>query len=409
MLNTDAWQEIYQTIAAHKLRTFLTIVTVAWGVFMLVLLQGIGNGIRNGVEQQFKDDAINSIWVYRGRTAIAHEGRPRGRQIQFANKDYELTRDTVSGVEHITSRYYLDSQYTVSYKNKHAAFDIRSSHPDHQHIEKTITIAGRFLNNMDIRDRRKVCTIGVKVRDALFGDADPLGEYVRINNIQYRVVGVFKDEGREGEQEKLYIPISTAQMVYGAGDRVHQMMFTVGDADITESRQISAATKRLLANRHGFSVKDKKAVKLWNNLEEYQTIVSIFLWVKIFVWVIGIGTVLTGILAVSNIMVISVKERTKEIGIRKALGATPGSIVTAIVREALLITAVAGYFGLIAGLALLEAADTLIPQNDYIQNPNVDLGIVFAVTALVVVAGTLAGFIPAWRAARVDPVVALRD
>ena len=409
MFNADAWQEIYQTIAAHKLRTLVTVITVAWGVFMLVLLQGTGNGIRNGVERQFKDDAVNSIWVYRGRTSLAHEGHPRGRQIQFANRDYELTRDTVVGVEHITSRYYLDGEYTVSYKNKHAAFDIRSSHPDHKYLEKTITIAGRFLNDKDIRDRRKVCAIGVKVRDTLFGDTDPLGEYVRINGIQYRVVGVFEDEGSEREQQKLYVPISTAQMVYGAGDRVHQMMFTVGDASVTASRRISDATKRLLANRHDFAVDDKKAVKLWNNLEEYQQIVSIFLWVKIFVWVVGIGTVLTGILAVSNIMVISVKERTKEIGIRKALGATPASIVTAIVREALLITAVAGYFGLVAGLSLLEAADKLIPENDYIYNPHVDLRIVFAVTVLVIAAGTLAGFIPAYRAAKVDPVIALQD
>ncbi|MGI9301656.1 MAG: ABC transporter permease, partial [Gammaproteobacteria bacterium] len=388
---------------------FLTVVTVAWGVFMLVLLQGAGNGIRNGVERQFQDNAVNSIWVFRGRTAVAHEGHPAGRRIQFTNKDYELTRDTVAGVEHITSRYYLDGEYTVSHKNRHAAFDIRSSHPDHKYIEKTITIAGRFLNDIDIRNRRKVCAIGVKVRDTLFGNTDPVGEYVRINGIQYQVVGVFEDEGREGEQQKIYVPISTAQMVYGGGDRVHQMMFTVGDAGIATSRQISDATRRLLANRHDFAVEDEKAVKLWNNLEEYQKIASIFLWVKIFVWVIGIGTVLTGILAVSNIMVISVKERTKEIGIRKALGATPASIIIAIVREALLITAVAGYIGLVAGLGLLEAADRFIPENDYIYNPNVDLRIVLAVTVLVIAAGTLAGFIPAYRAAKVDPVVALQD
>lgn len=408
MFSLDAWDEIYQTIVAHKLRTFLTLLTVSWGIFMLVLLLGAGRGIQNGVERQFRDDAINSIWVYRGKTTMPFEGHPRGRQIQFTNTDYESIHD-IAGVEHITSRYYLSRQFSVSYRDKYASFDVRSSHPDHQYLEKTIVVNGRFLNDIDIEQRRKVAVIGVKVRDALFGNKDSVGHYIKINSSQYKVVGVFEDKGGRSEVEKIYIPISTAQMVYGAADRVHQIMFTVGNTDYEGSQNISQSVKTALANRHRFDVKDERAVRLWNNLKEYQKIMDLFYWVRVFVWVIGIGTVFTGILAVSNIMVISVKERTREIGIRKALGATPSSIVGTIVRESLLVTAVAGYLGLIASLSLLEFLKQVIPENDYIYQPDVDMPVVLLVTALVIVAGTVAGFIPAWRAARVDPITALQD
>jgi putative ABC transport system permease protein len=412
MFSFDAWQEVYQTIIAHKLRTFLTLLTVSWGIFMLVLLLGAGKGIQNGVERQFQDDAVNSIWVYRGKTTIPFEGHPRGRRIQFDNTDYEQIRD-INGVEHITSRYYLNRELSVSYRDKYASFDIRSSHPDHQHIEKTIVVSGRFLNDIDIDRRRKVCVIGTKVRDILFGKVDlltnPLGQYIKIDNSQYKVVGVFEDKGGRSEVEKIYIPISTAQMVYGAADRVHQIMFTVGNTDYEGSEAISKSAKVSLANRHRFDVEDERAVRLWNNLKEYQKIMDLFYWVRVFVWVIGIGTVFTGILAVSNIMVISVKERTREIGIRKALGATPTAIVGTIVRESLLVTAIAGYLGLIASLSLLEFLKQVIPENDYLYQPDVDMPVVLMVTALVIVSGTLAGFIPAWRAARVDPITALRE
>lgn len=408
MLSLDAWQEIFQTIVAHKLRTLLTLLTVSWGIFMLVLLLGAGKGIQNGVERQFRDDAVNSIWAYRGKTTIPFEGHPRGRRIQFTNTDYEQIRDT-SGVDRITSRYYLSRQFSVSYRNKYASFDIRSSHPDHQYLEKSIVVSGRFLNDIDIDQRRKVSVIGSKVRDTLFGQIDPLGRYIKINSSQYKVVGVFEDEGSQSELEKIYIPISTAQMIYGAADRVHQIMFTVGDTGYEGSENIATSVRTTLANRHRFDVEDDRAVRLWNNLKEYQKIVDLFYWVNVFVWVIGIGTVFTGILAVSNIMVISVKERTREIGIRKALGATPSSIVGTIVREALLVTSVAGYLGLIASLSLLEFLKLAIPENDYINQPDVDMPVVLLVTVLVIVSGTVAGFIPAWRAARVDPITALRD
>lgn len=408
MFSLDAWQEIFQTIVMHKLRSLLTLLTVSWGIFMLVLLLGAGKGIQNGVERQFRDDAVNSIWAYRGKTTLPFEGHPRGRRIQFTNSDYEQIRD-IAGVDRITSRYYINREFSVSYRDTYASFDIRSSHPDHQYLEKSIVVSGRFLNHIDIDRRRKVCVIGSKVRDTLFGKVDPLGRYIKINSSQYKVVGVFEDDGSRSELEKIYIPISTAQMVYGAADRVHQIMFTVGDTDYQGSEKIATSVRTSLANVHRFDVEDERAVRLWNNLKEYQKIVDLFYWVNVFVWVIGIGTVFTGILAVSNIMVISVKERTREIGIRKALGATPSSIVGTIVRESLLVTAVAGYLGLIASLSLLEFLRQVIPENDYINQPDVDMPVVLLVTALVIVSGTVAGFIPAWRAARVDPITALQE
>lgn len=408
MIDLDAWREISQSLRTHKTRTALAVLTVAWGVFMLVLLLGAGKGIQNGVELQFRDDAVNSIRVYQGKTTIAHSGHPRGRSIRFDNDDYARLGDRVAQVDRITARYYPAGDSTVSYRNRNSSFDIRAVHPDHQYLEKSIITQGRYINELDIRDRRKVAVIGVKVVQSLFEGQSALGESIAINGSSYRVVGIFRDEGGRSEQEKIYLPVSTAQLVYGAGTRVHQLLYTVGDASWEQSKSSEQQTRQLLADRHNFDVDDQRAVRIYNNLDEYQKVTDLFFWIRIFVAIVGAGTVLTGILAVGNIMVISVAERRREIGIRKALGATPSSITRMIVSESLLITAFAGYLGLIASLGLLEVLKATIAENEYIYRPDVDTAVVAAVTVLVVLAGTLAGYLPARRAAAVNPVEALR-
>ena len=408
LMGIDLLQEIAQTLRTHKTRTALAVLTVAWGVFMLVLLLGAGRGIQNGVELQFRDDAVNSIRIYRGKTTIAHEGLPRGTNIRFDNQDYERVRSRGSEVDRITARYYPGGALNTSYNGESAAYDIRAVHPDHVYLEKTLIAQGRFINQMDLDNSRKVCVIGRRVKEALFGDATALGEYLQIGNITFRVVGIFTDDGGQREEETVYLPVTTAQLVYGGAQKINQLLYTVGDASYEQSKQSEQDTRQLFADRHGFSVDDRRAVRIYNNLDEYKKITDLFFWIRMFVAIVGAGTVLTGILAVSNIMVISVAERRREIGIRKALGATPASITRLIVVESLILTSVAGYLGLLLSVGLLEILKRTVAENDYMYQPDVSTSVVVSVTLLVVVAGTLAGYIPARRAALINPVEALQ-
>ncbi len=405
MINLDRWQEIYDTMRRHKLRTVLTSMSVAWGIFMLVLLTGAGEGLRAYAKYQFRDDASNSIWIDPGKTSIAYGGFPVGREIELDMDDYHALRQ-IPGVEKLTGRFYLWGQLIVSYKDKHSSFDVRSVHPDHLFIEKTIITQGRYLNELDIAERRKVAVIGEKVAEFLFADKDPIGEYISIRDITYRVIGVFQDVGGEGELRKIFIPITTAQMAYSGGTRIHALIFTVGKMNTAQSRALSDKVTTVLARRHDFSPDDKRALEVRNNVERFEQIMGIFDAIQVFVWIVGAGTIVAGIVGVSNIMMISVRERTKEFGVRKALGATPVSIVMLVVQESIVLTAVSGYLGLIGGIAILELFGKFI---EFARDAQVNLGIALFATGLLVVCGALAGYFPARSAASVDPVVALRD
>lgn len=405
----DPLLEVADSLRTHKVRTALAVLTVSWGIFMLVLLLGAGRGIQNGVELQFKDDAVNSIRIYQGKTTIAHNGLPRGRSIRYSNEDYRQVRGKVDHVDKLTARYFVGDNL-ISYAGQQAAFDIRGVHPDHLYLEKTVITAGRYLNKLDISERRKVCVIGAQVAERLFGGTglDPVGQLIELGDTVFQVVGVFTDAGSRREEEVVYLPISTAQLLFGSSDRLHQLMYTVGEASYEESKQSEQQVKELLARTHNFSPNDNRAARIYNNLDEYKKITDLFYWVRVFVAVVGVGTVLTGILAVSNIMVISVSERRREIGIRKAIGATPASITRLIVLESVILTSVAGYIGLFASLGLLELLKAIVPENEYMYQPDVNTFVVFAVTLLVIVSGTLAGYLPARRAAVIDPVEALQ-
>ncbi|MBT8496357.1 MAG: ABC transporter permease [Deltaproteobacteria bacterium] len=409
MFSLDRWQEIFSTLRAHKLRTALTSLSVAWGIFMLVLLLGAGRGLSNGVQDDFKDDAVNSLWIFGGRSSVAFKGLAPGRETRMRNADYERLRTNQAGVEHITSRFRVGDPM-VSFRDKTSAFDIRATHPDHVYLEMTQMLDGRFINQRDLDEKRKVTAIGVGVRDFLFGETNPLGEYIAIGGMNYRIVGVFSDEGGEGEEQKLYIPITTAQATHGASDRAHRIMFTVDEATtVEESEAIEEEVRQAFAARHEFDPTDRQALRIRNNVEAFSRIQQVFSVLEIFVWFISAGTIIAGIVGVSNIMLISVKERTKEIGVRKALGATPGSIVAMVVQEAVFITAIAGYLGLVAGVLALEGVASAMPDNQWLANPSVDFRVAINATVLLIVCGALAGFFPARRAARVSPIVALRD
>lgn len=408
-MSLDVWQEVYEVLRRHKLRAALTATSVAWGIFLLVILIAAGNGLRNAVEWSFRDDATNSITLRRGRTALPFQGHAPGRSINFKDADLEALRHEVAGLEHLTGRFYLPGSTVVSRGSNTAAFEVRGCHPDHQYLERTLITAGRFINDLDVSERRKVAVIGSTVQQVLFDTDDPLGEMINVRGVNYEVVGVFHDVGGEGELRIIYVPLSTAQLVYHGRNDVHQVMFTTGAASVAESEAMARSSREILAARHHFDPADRRAVYVSNNLQRFSKLMSVFDWVQTFVWIVGAGTLFAGIVGVSNIMIISVQERTLEIGIRKALGATPGSIIWMILLEALTLTSFAGYVGLVGGVGVVEALRRHLPANDYVRNPTVDVRVALLATSLLILAGVLAGLLPALAAARVRPVVAMRN
>ncbi len=409
IIDRDKWQEIFSTINKNKLRTFLTGFSVAWGIFMLIILLGSGQGLQNGVQHQFANDATNSLWIYQGLTTKPYQGMNAGRKIQFTNADYIRTKNLDSRINHISGRSRVGSK-TISYKNNYGSYSIRAVDPAHRFIENTIITKGRFLNRMDLEHFSKVVVIGNAVDKDLFKHgANPIGKYVKIGDIPFEVIGVFKAAGGNGEIRKVFIPVSTAQRVFNGGNRLDQIAFTVGNATLAQTKQIEKEVRYEFARAHHFDPADRRAIHISNNLADYEKVMNLFLGIRIFIWIIGIGTIIAGIVGVSNIMMIVVKERTKEIGIRKALGATPRSIIGLILLESVVITSLAGYLGLMAGVGLLELVNKYMPPTDFFRNPQANLSIALIAMALLVIAGAIAGFIPAKNAASIKPIDALRD
>lgn len=405
----DGLREIAGILRRNQLRTWLTALSVAWGMFMLTLLLGAGRGLENGVAHEFRDQAINTIWVSSGQVSMPYQGRGVGRDVFFQNGDLEAIAAMVPGIDQISAHFYLWGEFQVRVGAKHSAFDIRGVHPGFRAIERTDMKRGRYLNERDVAEKRKVAVIGSAVREALFGERDAVGQRIEIRGLSYVVVGEFTDAGGEGELRKIYIPISTTQAVYGDARRIHNVAFMLSSLDLAQSRVTAEAARRIVAKRHGVSPEDMRAVRAKNDLEEFRRVTEVFSWIAVFVWVVGIGTLLAGLVGVGNIMLIAVAERTREIGIRKSLGATPFSIVGMILVEATIITAFSGYLGLVTGVGVVELVAREAGDLPFLREPRVDLSVALGAAVLLIVAGALAGLFPAARAAKVDPIVALRE
>ncbi|MFC2104640.1 ABC transporter permease [Bacteroidota bacterium] len=407
MFDIDKWQEIFSTIKKNRLRTFLTGFSVAWGIFMLIILLGSGRGLENGVQLQFERDAVNSIWIYRGQTSMPFKGLKPGRRIRFTNEDYDYSKREIKNIENLSSRLNIFEQRNLSYKNEYGNFDILAVHPGTKILENVEIIEGRFLNEIDVKAYRKVVAISTDVRTTLFKEESFLGEYIKINNIPFKVIGLFEDTS-ERDNQRVYIPVSTAQRIFTGGNEIGNLAFTTGSASVQESIDIENEIRNKFATKHRFDKNDLRALNINNNVEEYQKIQNLFAGIRLFVWIIGIGTIIAGIVGVSNIMLIVVKERTKEIGIRKAIGATPGSIISLILLESILITGFAGYIGLVLGVGVLELLSPHL-QSDFFTNPEADFRIAVSATILLIISGALAGFVPARKASNIKPIEALRD
>ncbi|GAB4379429.1 MAG: ABC transporter permease [Salibacteraceae bacterium] len=409
MFDLDKWQEIFGAIAKNKLRTFLTGFSVAWGIFMLIILLGSGNGLENGARKEFSGDAINSIWVMPGRTALPANGFKPGRTIKLTTAELEAIGKKVEGIENLSARKYLYSGNVVQYGNRSGSFGVLGCLPGEQVAEQIEIIEGRFINQMDVAEARKVACMGIDMKQELFGDKNPIGEYININGVPFRVIGYYSDEGGDRDVQRTWIPLSTHQRVFGDPHRIDRIAMTSGDATVAEATMIVEQIRQLLAERLKFDPNDERAVFIMNRAAFYEQFRQLFIGIRMFIWIIGCGTILAGIVGVSNIMMIVVKERTREIGIRKALGATSRTIVSQIMQESIFITTVAGYLGMCLGVGVLETVSPLFEGADFFERPEIDLNIALSATALLIVAGSVAGFVPAMRAARIQPVVALRE
>jgi putative ABC transport system permease protein len=403
----DRWREILEVLLRRKLRTGLTALSVAWGIFMLVILLAAGNGLSTGVRSQFERDAINSVWINPGVTSKPWGGTPVGKRVRLALEDVPVVQRAVPGLSGLDVRFKAGDK-VISRGQRQRRSEIRGCLPGRAEVHPMIFTSGRFLDEDDVRERRRVAVIEKKAADALFpGGEDPVGAWFNVAGAPLQVVGVFEEDDDESEQGLVYLPLSTAQLVFAGGTQVHQLAFMVS-TDAAGTAGIIEELRRVLGSRKGFAADDKQALSIGNRQENYDRITQLFAGIRAFVWLIGLGTIVAGVVGVSNIMLISVSERTREIGVRKAVGAAPSAIVRMIVEEALLVTMTSGYLGLVAAVAVTNVVARLLPKTEFFKNPDVDLKVGLAATAVLVLAGTAAGLFPALRAARINPIAALR-
>jgi putative ABC transport system permease protein len=414
MFSVERWQEIFETISKNKLRTFLTGLSVASGIFILVILLGFSSGIQNGVRSQFEQDATNRLEISTRTTTKGYKGLNPGRALQMRDADYENLSQKYEPYIEYKSSLYNSWGSQVSYGEEQGNYRIEGAHADQQFIENATLVTGRFLNQADVNLSRKVTIIGYQVKQDLFKDKNPIGENIIINNTSiFKIVGVYTDPGGTREETRVFIPITAAQKMFNASDHINRIAYTIKMSDnFDEAVALSAAMAQSidmdLRTKFTVAPDDRVAIRVFDTLEEAKKIYGLIDTIRSVFWFIGLGTIIAGVVGVGNIMLIIVKERTKEIGIRKALGAMPSAIIGMVLQEAIFITAVAGLVGLFLGVGLLELVSPYI-QADFIKNPTVDFATVMTTVGILIIAGALAGYIPARRAANIRPIDALRD
>ena len=409
MFNKDSWIEIFDTIRKNKLRTFLSGFTVALGIFIFVILFGFGNGLSNTFQKFFNDDNTNSMFISSSRTTEPYNGYEAGRRIEFDNADLNAIIDNFDKyIESISPRIY--DYANIKYKHKSNNYSIRAVSPSHKFNEMTIMMQGRFLHEDDITNQRRHAVIGRLVALDLFENENPIGKYIDGSGHTWKVVGVFQDDGGDREERTVYIPYTSLQKIQKNTDKIDEIILSykpeIGYAGAVEFEQ---KLKRFIKARKDISPIDRGGIYIRNvadKLKENQEFSNVLQWIISF---IGIGTLIAGIIGISNIMVFVVKERTKELGIRKAIGASPNSIIAMILQEAIFITTFSGYFGLIIGIATLSLIGDTLEAEYYITNPYIELSTAITATIILILFGALAGYLPARRAARIKPIIALRD
>lgn len=408
MFDLDRWREIFQSIGKNKLRTILSGLTIAFAILLFTLLFGIGNGLKNTFEEQFAGDSMQSIYIWANRTTKPYKGLQSGRQIQLENNDIDFILDKFDNkVNTISPR--IQRQVQAVYKGEQNSYSLRAVYPSYQQLESAVVESGRFLTMLDLQQRKKVIAIGRLVEKDLFGQLSALGKEINLGGISYKVIGTFSDAGGSNDERYIYAPFTTVQSLYGNTDDIGDVGLTYNPKlSVDEAISFGYSLTKALKDKHDVAPDDQRAIRVFNYAEGNKNTSNFMLVLNLIILFIGIGTLIAGIIGISNIMVYIVKERTKELGIRKALGATPGSIIGMIMLESIFITALAGYVGLLIGTGVLRALGTSL-EKYFIKDPSVNTGVVIGATIMLVIAGTIAGYLPAKRAARIKPIEALND
>lgn len=409
MFSRDRWVEIFDSIKKNKLRTFLSGFTVALGILIFVVLFGFGNGLDNTFDKFFTDDALNTMWVNAGRTTKPYMGYKANRRIEFDNKDLEdITNRFDFYIDGITPR--ISESGNIGYKLKSNNYSVRGVGPSHQKNEMTIMMQGRYINGLDVENKERNVVIGRLVKQDLFGDEDALGKFVSGGGRSWKVIGVFQDDGGDNEERIVYVPYTTLQLIQKNTDKLQQIIISYKpEIGYAGAVAFENQLKKYLKQKKFIDPTDPRGVFIRNIASELSRNDQFKSGLSSIILFVGIGTLLAGIIGISNIMVFVVKERTKELGIRKAIGATPSSIIGMILQEAIFITSISGYVGLITGIGILKLVGNTLEEDYYILDPYVDLNTAILATFLLIGFGAFAGYLPAKRAAKIKPIEALTD
>lgn len=423
IFDPDFWQEIWSSLKKNKLRTVLTAFGVFWGIFMLIVMAGAGQGLQNGAMEGFGNFATNSAFIWSNKTGEPYKGYKRGRIWNLNNEDMEYLQNNVPEIQYLAPRlqgWRESSGDNTIRDDKAGSFYIKGDYPAYRNIDPFTMLQGRFINDIDIHRKRKTCIIGERVLEVMFDkDENPIGEYLKINGVYFKVVGVFKPDTKMNfggdKRETIFLPFTTLQTTYNYGNVVH--FFSVTAKPGHQVAEIEERIIKELKVRHSIAPEDTEAVGHANVEKQFKMMSMLFLGINALTWIVGLGTLMAGVIGVSNIMLVIIKERTHEIGIQRALGATPATVIRQIISESVFLTTMAGYLGLLLGLLLLEAINYALikaaesnPDNEIIiKNPEISLGIAVAALIVLVFSGAIAGVLPARRAVKMKTIDALRD
>ncbi len=421
MFDLDRWQEIWETITKNRMRSFLTAFGVFWGIFMLVVMSGSGNGLQNGISNGIKSVATNSVFYWTNNTTEPYKGFRKGRAWSMRSKDIEIIKSKVPEVEVVSPMLFGGSR---SPKNtirgeKSGSYNVKGLNPDYTKIDKPDIVYGRYINAIDIEQKRKAVVIGYKVYEDLYKIGEnPIATTIKVNGIYYTVIGVVKGNSHMNingpVNQSIMLPYTTMQLAYNMGDQVHVLA-------ITSKKSVSVSSledriKNIIKKEHDISPTDPDAVSGFNLERQFNMFANLFLGIKVLIMIVGFGTLFAGVVGVSNIMMVTVRERTQEIGIRRALGATPMNILSQIMMESLVLTLIAGIAGLSFGVFILNIVDTILssqtadPNNPaFFINPQVSFDLAITALIVLIIAGLFAGMIPARKALRIKAIDALRD
>jgi putative ABC transport system permease protein len=414
MFDLDRWQEIWITITHNKSRSVLTAFGVFWGMLMLVLMVGAGNALEKGMSSQIEGFATNSCFFASERTTLPYKGFRKGRRWDMTNSDIPVIREKVKELQYISPVLFGGgTDKNVVRGEKNGSYQVKGCYPEYDLIEKSKMLYGRYVNDIDIAEKRKVCVVGERIYEVLFQKGeDPTGKQIRVNGIYFQVIGVARSTSGVsiGGQtaETVVLPFSTMQQAFNHGNIIHFLAATAKEG--VPVKIIQNKILEVLKQQHQIAPDDKEAVFNMNIEEQFKMFNYLGLGIAALIWIVGLGTIFAGAIGVSNIMLVTVRERTREIGIRRALGATPNNIIGQILSESIVLTVLAGITGIVVGVGLLRATGIVLSQGDqFFKDPQISFGMAVASLLILLVIGTFAGYIPAQRAMMIKPVEAIGE